>query len=76
MVDEEELSKLQNAAAERNLTLSEWVRQALRQAYQRQPRGSIEQKLRSVRVAAEHNYPAPDIEKMLEEIEAGYTGSS
>ena len=37
--------------------------------------GSMSKKLEAVRLAAQHQYPSCDIDRMLGEIEAGYTSS-
>lgn len=71
-MDEAELRRFEQEAAARGLTLSEWVRQALRTAERSAARGSVDAKLSAVRAAAKHRYPAPDIDEMLAEIELGY----
>ncbi len=38
---------------------------------EREPRGDLDMKLRSVRAAARHEFPTADVEQMLEEIERG-----
>lgn len=57
------------------MTISEWVRQALRDVRRREPLGDADRKLQVVREAARHAFPAPDIDTMLGEIERGYLGS-
>lgn len=54
------------------MTLSEWARQALRGAERRSAVGDAEKKLIALDRAAAHNFPAPEIDEMLREIEAGY----
>ncbi|MGB7848403.1 MAG: hypothetical protein WBL63_22510 [Candidatus Acidiferrum sp.] len=54
------------------MSLAEWVRQALGLARRQEPLGSISKKLEAVRAAAQHEFPAGDLDKMLEEIEQGY----
>jgi hypothetical protein len=54
------------------MSVAEWVRQALDKA--RREAGSMGKKLETVRRAAQGRYPTGDIESMLSEIEAGYTG--
>ncbi|MEX3572668.1 antitoxin, partial [Mycobacterium tuberculosis] len=46
-------------------------RRTLREAREREPRGDLDMKLRSVRAAARHEFPTADVEQMLEEIERG-----
>jgi hypothetical protein len=59
-------------ARSRHMSLAEWVRQALEAARRREPVGDVAKKLAAVRAAAQYNFPAPDIEVMLTEIEQGY----
>ena len=72
LLDEEELAEIQEIARRQRMTTAEWVRRALRAAKRAEPRGSARKKLETIRAAARHSYPAPDIEQMLEEIERGY----
>jgi len=67
-----EYREIRRAARSRNLSVSEWVRQALAVVRRSEPSGSVEKKLAAIRAAARFEFPAPDIEQMLEEIEAGY----
>jgi hypothetical protein len=76
LVDEDELSAYQEAARRRGWPLSLWVRQALREARLREPRGDLDVKLRAVRTAAQHDFPTTDIDQMLAEIERGYAAPS
>lgn len=73
VLDEEEMDEIREAADRRRMTVSEWVRQALRSARRREPARDYESKLAVIRAAARHRFPAPDIETMLEEIESGYS---
>jgi hypothetical protein len=72
VVEEKELRELNRLAKEQGMTLSEWVRQALRDARRRGPASHRERKLAAVRDATRHAFPAPDIKEMLAEIEQGY----
>ena len=54
------------------MTVSEWVRQAIRSARRREPGTDAGKKLDAVRGAARHAFPTSDIEQMLTEIERGY----
>ena len=58
------------------MTIAEWVRQALRAARRAEPRIDARKKLEIVRAAARHEFPAPDFDQMIEEIERGYRGDS
>ena len=53
-------------------TVAEWVRQALRAARRREPRGEASRKLEVVRAATRHSFPASEPEEMLAEIARGY----
>jgi hypothetical protein len=72
VMNDAELRAYERAARAQKVPLSVWVRQALRTAYQTDPRGSPDQKLARIRAAAKHTFPAPEIDEMLAEIERGY----
>jgi hypothetical protein len=74
VLDDEEFEEIQRVARRRRMTLSEWVRQSLRESRKEEPAGDVDQKLAAVREAAVHAYPTADIEEMLDQIEAGYGG--
>lgn len=67
-----EYREIQRMARSRHMSTAEWVRQALDLARRREPLGDMGKKLAAIRAAAEHNFPAPDIDIMLAEIERGY----
>ena len=69
---DEEMRDVRRAAKGKRMTVSEWVRQALRSARRREPGTDAGKKLDAVRAAARHDFPAGDIEQMLAEIERGY----
>lgn len=73
LMDEREWREVQRAAKRADQTTSEWVRQAIRAAFARQPVRSAGRKLTAVRATAGFDFPAPDIEQMNEEIARGYT---
>ena len=70
LLDEEELTEIQNVARGQRLTVAEWVRQSLRMARHEQP-GATDTKLRAIAEAYRHSFPTGDIGAMLDEIEAG-----
>jgi len=72
LFEEDELAEMRRCAEQEKLTLSEWVRQTLREVVRRTPERGTEQKLAVIRAAAEHDFPTADIDQMLEEIERGY----
>ena len=67
-----EFDGLRAMAEREGLTVSEWVRQAIRRARREQPTGDRARKLAAVRAAARHEFPSGDIEEILAEIERGY----
>jgi hypothetical protein len=73
LLDEAEYQQLERFARQDRLTVSEWVRRALRRAGEREPSVEAGRKLEAVRAAVQHEYPTADIEQMIREIEQGYT---
>jgi hypothetical protein len=71
MFDEEELSALRAAASADGLTVSEWVRSTLRAEQRRRGADRTSEKLEVLNRALAHDFPAPDIDQMLEEISRG-----
>ena len=69
-MDEDEYLEIQAIARRRRMTVSEWIRQALRKAMDDQP-GTTKAKLRAIAGASRHSFPTADIETMLGEIETG-----
>jgi len=69
-----EYREIQRVARSRRMSIAEWVRQALDLARRGEPTGSMGKKLQTVRRAVQCEYPVGDIDRMLAEIEAGYTG--
>ena len=72
ILKDEEMRELRRVAKGKRMTVSEWVRQALRSARRREPGRDAWKKLDAVRSAARHGFPAGDVEQMLAEIERGY----
>jgi hypothetical protein len=72
ILQDPEYREMQRAARSRHMSLAEWVRQALESARRQEPLGSAGKKLDSIRIAAQHEYPAGDVADMLAEIEAGH----
>lgn len=70
--DDAEYRELQRVAKRHRLTVSEWVRQAIRELSHREPSAGADRKLQMVREAARNTYPTADIGTMLREIEQGY----
>ena len=72
IVQDPEYREIQRAARLRRMTIAEWVRQALVQARRNEPSREAASKLEVIRAAARMDFPASDIETMLDEIEQGY----
>ncbi|MGH8606059.1 MAG: antitoxin [Gammaproteobacteria bacterium] len=75
IVDDTELHEIKQAAQHQQLTVAEWVRQALRAARRREPHSDATRKLEVVRAAVAHSFPSESVEQMLAEIESGYARS-
>ena len=72
LLDDAEFRGLQRIAQKQGMTVSDWVRQAIRAARRQEPIYDAARKLTAVREATRHAYHAPPIEQMLAEIESGY----
>lgn len=72
VLEDDELAEIRRVAKRHRMTVSEWVRQALRVARRSEPSGDQRRKLAAVREAARAEYPTADISQMLSEIEGGY----
>jgi hypothetical protein len=72
VMDREELEAIRAAARERGMTVSEFVRETLREARRKVASGDTKRKLSALRAGDRHAYPTADIDQMLGEIERGY----
>ena len=54
------------------VSIAEWVRQALDLARRREPGAGVRKKLEVTHAAARHDFPSADIDRILAEIESGY----
>lgn len=70
--EDTEYAELRATADRHGTTVSEWVRQVLRQTRRREAGGDVERRLAAVRSAARHTFPTGDVEDLLREIERGY----
>jgi hypothetical protein len=75
LLDEAELREIRRAAKQNQVTVAEWVRQALRAARRKEPSADLQRKLDVIRAAVVHEGPVCDIDRMLAEIEQGYLGA-
>lgn len=76
LLKEPEYREIQQAARSRNMTVAEWVRQALILVRRSEPSGNSGKKLDAIRAAARHEYPTADIDRMVAEIERGYNSGA
>ena len=72
VVDDEAADRYERCAAAEGLSLSAWIRQALRGAEREVSVADTGPKLAAIRAAYDHAFPAPDIATLLEEVERGY----
>jgi hypothetical protein len=71
-----EYREIQRAARSRNISVADWVRQALGIVRPRGPSAGLAKKLKAIRVAARHEYPTAGVDSMFSEIESGYRRDS
>ena len=72
ILDDKEMREIQRTAQRQQLTVAEWVRQALRAARRQLPVTDTRKKLGVVRAATQHDFPTGDIDQLLGEIDQGY----
>lgn len=68
----DEIARVRAAAHRRGVTVSEYVRRALRDAHLREQRADSAARLASVRAAANLAFPTGDPDQIEREIAAGY----
>jgi len=71
LFDPPEYRQILRIAKARGLTVSEWVRQALREAAGAEPVIDRGRKLAAIRVGAACSFPTADLDTMLADIERG-----
>jgi hypothetical protein len=71
LLDEPEYRRVVRIARARGMTVSEWVRHALREAAREEPTVDRGRKLAAIRAAAACSFPTGDIDEMLADIERG-----
>jgi len=76
LLEDAELAEIQDLARRRRQTTAAFVRDALRAARQEAEYPTVEHRLRAVREAVGHAFPAGDIESIRAEIEQGYLGET
>ena len=70
LLDEDEHTKIQRIARRQQVTVTEWVREALRKAAINH-RKTAAAKLRAIDDATSHRFPTADIDVMLTEVQHG-----
>ena len=73
ILNDDEMREIRALAGLQHMTVSEWVRQMLREARRRRPTRDAAKKISVVRAAVRHAFPTGNIEQMLAEIEKGYS---
>lgn len=76
ILDDEEWGEIREVARRHRMSVSEWVRQTLREARRRVPAGERGRKLAALRAATRHEFPTGDIGSVLGDIERGYLGGA
>ncbi len=72
LMDEEELEEIKEIARVEGLTVSAWVRRAIRHERVERPGKSVSNKNKILQQAAEYTFPTADYEEVASEIEADY----
>ena len=72
LMDEADLEEIRAIAEHEGMTVSEWVRRAIKDARRTQSSADPARKLEAIRNATEHSFPTGDIDEVLEQIERGY----
>ena len=72
VLDDREFGDLQRIARKNRVSVSEWVRTALRSARKQEPTVAPDRKLAVLRAAVRHEFPTAEMGQMLAEIEQGY----
>ena len=72
ILSDREMKEIQTIADREHMTVSEWVRHALRAARRSRSTRDGAAKIAAIRAAACHRFPTGDIVQMLAEIEKGY----
>jgi len=72
ILSDDEYEELQLVSSAAGVTVSEWVRQALRGMRRDRSLLQADGKIDAVRAAAKRSYPTAGTDEMLAEIESGY----
>jgi len=72
ILSDSEMKEIQTVAGQQHMTVSEWVRHALRAARRSRSTKDAAKKISVIRAAVRNEFPSGDIEQILDEIEQGY----
>ena len=75
LLNDKEMRAIQHSAKRQQVTVTEWVRQTLRNACPQAPLTDTKKKLDVVRAASRYDFPTGDIDQILREIDQGYQAS-
>ena len=73
ILNDSEMEEIQFVAEQEHMTVSEWVRHALRAARRNRSVKDAAKKIAVIRSAARNEFPTGDIQQILKEIEQGYS---
>ena len=73
VLNDSEMEEIQSVAEQEHMTVSEWVRHALRAARRNRSAKDAAKKIAVIRSAARNEFPTGDIQQILKEIEQGYS---
>ena len=72
LLDEQAYRAIARLARLHRVSVAAWVRGALRSARREESGADPEAKLKAIRLAARHDFPTADMDRMLAEISQGY----
>jgi len=72
ILDDDEMQELKRRAEQEQLTVSAWVRRAIKHEMRERPGRRASEKLDTIRMSASYEFPTGDYESMAAEIETGY----
>lgn len=74
VMSEAELEEIRRHARSRQVTVSEWVRQACLHARISEPVAASDRKLAAIEAASRLDFPTGELDVLLADIERGYAG--
>ena len=72
-LSDREYQAMLNTARKNGMSVSRWIREALSTDLQVEAESEMNRKLEAIRIAASYEFPTGSIERMLADIEKGYT---